>query len=95
MIEPISRCPFCSIPYDPERVQTISHMNQRDVVHATCLSCQRAMVFAIERREEHVACVGLFTDCDADDARRFLERPKISLDDVLRVHELLSQETRG
>ena len=92
MIEPISRCPFCSIPYDAERVRTLTHADHRDIVHASCFGCQRAMLFAIERREEHVACVGLFTDCDAADARRFLEKPKISLDDVLRVHELLSEQ---
>jgi hypothetical protein len=49
------------------------------------------MLFAVERREEHVACVGIFTDCDATDAKRFMEKPKISLDDVLRVHEILAK----
>jgi hypothetical protein len=52
------------------------------------------MLFAIERREGQIACMGLFTDCDATDAKRFLEKSRISLDDVLRAHELLFEKTR-
>lgn len=61
-------------------------------MHATCFGCRRAMLFAIEHRDNHVACIGVFTDCDAVDAKRFLGKPGISLDDVLRAHELLSQK---
>ncbi len=92
MIQPISKCPFCSLPYDGERVRELSRAPGTELLHATCFGCRRAMLFAIERRAEHVACVGIFIDCDAADAKRFLEKPKISLDDVLRAHELLSQK---
>lgn len=90
MLEPISRCPFCSLAYEKECVAPLSRADHREVIHASCFGCHRAMLFAIERREEHVSCVGVFTDCDQVDARRFLEKPKISLDDVLRAHEILS-----
>lgn len=92
MIEPVSRCPFCSLPYDAPRVRLILSKDDRDLIHATCYGCHRAMMFSVERKEEHVSCVGLFTDCDAQDAMRFLGKPKISLDDVLRIHELLSEK---
>lgn len=75
-------------------VRTLSRSSRRDVVHATCFGCKRAMLFAIERREGQIACMGLFTDCDATDAKRFLEKSRISLDDVLRAHELLFEKTR-
>ncbi len=92
MMDPISKCPFCSLPYDGERVRRLSQSKGAEILHASCFGCRRAMLFAVERRDEHVACVGVFTDCDATDAKRFMEKPKITLDDVLRVHELLSEK---
>lgn len=92
MIEPLSKCPFCSVPYDGERVRKLSQHKGSELLHASCFGCRRAMMFVVERREGHVACVGIFTDCDVADAKKFLEKPKISLDDVLRAHELLSQK---
>lgn len=92
MIEPLSKCPFCSLPYDGERVRTLKSADRREFIHASCFGCRRAMLFAVERTGENLSCVGIFTDCDAADAQRFLEKPRISLDDVLRVHELLSPQ---
>lgn len=92
MIEPLSRCPFCAVAYESGCLQSLLVKNIREIVHAFCPHCHRAMLFAIERRPERMSCIGLFTDCDAEDARRFLKKPKISLDDVLRIHELLSEK---
>jgi hypothetical protein len=44
------------------------------------------MMFAVDRAGGHVACVGLLTDCNADEAVRFEKGAKISLDEVLRAH---------
>jgi hypothetical protein len=44
------------------------------------------MLFAVDRRGAHIACVGVLTDCDADELIRFEKGSKISLDEVLKAH---------
>lgn len=58
----------------------------KEVVHATCQACKRAMVFSVERKQESVSCVGMFTDCDAEDYARFSQADRITLNDALEAH---------
>ena len=84
--EPLARCPFCAKLYTEMDVRPVGRRREGEVTHATCSDCRRAMLFAIDRRGGHVACVGLLTDCDAEDAVRFEKGPKITLDEVLKAH---------
>lgn len=84
--EPLARCPFCATLYAEEAVRTVGKRRDGEVTHATCGQCSRAMMFAIDRRGGHIACVGVLTDCDAEEAIRFENSQKISLDEVLKAH---------
>ncbi|MDQ5952579.1 MAG: hypothetical protein QG626_708 [Patescibacteria group bacterium] len=84
--EPLARCPFCTTLYLEEQVRPVGRRRSGETSHATCLKCARAMMFAVDRAGGHVACVGLLTDCNADEAVRFEKGAKISLDEVLRAH---------
>lgn len=86
MPEPLARCPFCSTQYRSQDLRGLKERQGSQVTHATCRECQRAMLFAVDRHTGQVVCVGLFTDCDADDAARFDHNDKISLDEVLNTH---------
>ncbi|MEK9155544.1 MAG: hypothetical protein AAB839_02750 [Patescibacteria group bacterium] len=95
VLDPIARCPFCGISYDEERLRTLKKERQRDVIHATCTGCRRAMLFTVKRNEGNIACVGLFTDCDATDALKFMTAKRLTLDDVLLAHITLSTMTKA
>lgn len=84
--EPLARCPFCAAAYVSDQVRLIGRRRSGETSHATCLACSRAMMFAVDRASGHVACVGLLTDCNAEEAARFEKGAKISLDEVLRAH---------
>jgi hypothetical protein len=84
--EPLARCPFCATLYTESAVHTVGKQRDGETTHASCQQCLRAMMFAVERRGGHVACVGVLTDCDAEEAIRFEKGQKISLDEVLKAH---------
>jgi hypothetical protein len=84
--EPLARCPFCTTAYTDQAVRLVGKRREGEVTHALCAQCRRAMMFAVDRRGGHVACVGVMTDCEADEAIRFEKGQKISLDEVLRAH---------
>ena len=86
VLEPIARCPFCTQSYDEERLRVMKENGGKQVIHATCQACKRAMVFSVERKQESVSCVGMFTDCDAEDYVRFAQAERITLDDALQAH---------
>ncbi len=94
LLDPVTRCPFCAVSYDGERLRTLKKDGRKEVLHATCLQCFRAMFYTIERFEQNISCVGIFTDCDAQDALRFMSRKRISPDDVLSVHLALEKMTK-
>lgn len=91
LLDPVSRCPFCGTSYGDERVRSIPSKGPEEVLHATCGNCQRAMLFSLERQQESVSCVGMFTDCAAEDCLRFRHASRITMDDVLRAHVVLRQ----
>jgi hypothetical protein len=84
--EPLAHCPFCATSYAEEAVRAISKQRDVHMSHATCRQCGRAMMFAVDRRGGQIACVGVITDCSADEAIQFENAQKISLDEVLRAH---------
>lgn len=86
LLDPVSRCPFCGSSYPDEGIHVLAHRGGAEVFHATCSSCRRSMLFSLERKQESVACVGMFTDCNADDSIRFRSARRITLDDVLNAH---------
>lgn len=84
--EPLARCPFCATAYADEHIRPVGRRRTGETSHATCTHCLRAMMFAVDRHGGHVACVGLLTDCNAEEAVRFEKGAKISLDEVLKAH---------
>ena len=84
--EPLAHCPFCAAPYAEEAIRSMSKKRDVQISHATCRQCYRAMIFAVDRRGGQIACVGVITDCSADEAIQFENAQKITLDEVLRAH---------
>ena len=84
--EPLACCPFCATAYTEQAVKPVGKRREGEITHASCTQCLRAMLFAVDRKGGHVACVGVLTDCSADEAIRFEKAQKISLDEVLKAH---------
>jgi hypothetical protein len=89
--EPMTRCTFCTLGYQDRDTKIVGSRFGHEITHSTCRGCGRAMLFALERRHGHVACVGLLTDCDYADAVRFEAKERITLDEVLKVHLALHE----
>lgn len=47
------------------------------------------MLLAISARKGGFVCAGIFTDCEFEDAQRFISAEKISIDDVIDAHNAL------
>lgn len=47
------------------------------------------MLLSVKKSRGGITCAGIMTDCEFEDAVRFLKADKISIDDVIRVHTAL------
>ncbi len=88
---PMPDCPFCGVAYGAAPRVIVDEGSYGEMVHVTCLACGRALAMRVERSPQAVRSVGLLTDCNAEDYRHFWQAERVSLDDVLRVHEGLSR----
>lgn len=80
-------CPFCGRAYSAASRFVVSEENEDELIHVTCLGCRKSMVMAIERTETRLRSVGVMTDCNARDYKRFSHGHRVTMDDVLRVHQ--------
>lgn len=87
--DPLAKCPFCTTLYANDGLRGLGRKKGGEVTHATCRQCLRAMIFAVERTGSHIACVGVLTDCDAEEAVHFEKNQVITLDEVLKAHVAL------
>lgn len=84
---PLMSCPFCGQDYASSAKFVIEGEKGQELVHVTCLGCGKAMVMTIERTPTRLRSVGVMTDCNARDYKRFSRSHSVTLDDVLRVHQ--------
>lgn len=88
---PMPDCPFCGVVYGASPRVIVDEGSYGEMVHITCLACHRALAMQVERSTHCVRSVGLLTDCNAEDYRHFMHSKRVTLDDVLAVHQGLSR----
>lgn len=82
----LTRCPSCQATYPIDRVREVMRKGQRFVLHATCSSCEDALILSVQKHQGGAACAGLLSDCSYEDAVRFAKAPRITTDQVLDAH---------
>lgn len=60
------------------------------LAHVVCAQCQHALLAHVERKEQGIYCVGIVTDLSVQDAQASMERRCLGVDDVLGIHEAVT-----
>ncbi|MEK7665842.1 MAG: hypothetical protein AAB337_03120 [Patescibacteria group bacterium] len=85
----ISYCPLCQSEFHPMEAQLLGERGERHLVHVRCVHCHNAILALVLVTKVGVSSVGLVTDLTYDDVLKFRASRRISVDDVLSVHEEL------
>ncbi len=85
----ISYCPLCEASYNPLRARVLDERDEAHLVHIQCARCGSSIVALIMSSGIGITSVGLVTDLTGDDVLRFKDETRISVDEVLDVHQLL------
>lgn len=70
--------------------QVLDENGETHLLHVKCKSCRNAILALVLVTKAGVSSVGLVTDLSFDDVVKFRAQNKVSVDDVLAVHQGLA-----
>ncbi|MDP2631281.1 MAG: hypothetical protein Q8P30_00755 [Candidatus Uhrbacteria bacterium] len=86
----LAKCPYCNGAYSASDAQMVKHESKRTIMHIMCSICNHAMLLTVSRSREGIMCAGILTDCDFEDAIKFVDADSVSIDDVINAHRSLT-----
>lgn len=96
LLSVILHCPVCNNKYNAEQTSILEskdvekYDNSSLLVHTDCERCKSSVVFSISLDGPEIFSVGMVTDLNSADARRFREAGHISVNEVIDFHEFLN-----
>jgi hypothetical protein len=94
-LQPLTTCPVCDKRYRDVRMLVVSEAGKRTTLHITCEHCQAKSIVFVSVTPFGVVSMGVLTDLQEGEVRRFFDEAPISPDQVLEVHEFLKQYEGG
>ena len=85
----ISRCPFCSAEYDLDGSKVIGEEDDSTMVYVTCSDCGSSIIAIVAMSGLGIVSLGLVTDMNEVDSKKFLQSNSVSGDDILSMYELM------
>ena len=86
----ISYCPLCETSYNPLRARVLEERDDAHLVHIQCSNCGSSIVALILSSNVGITSVGLVTDLTGDDVLHFKDVGRVTADEVLAIHQVLS-----
>lgn len=88
----ITHCPVCSVRYYPLEARIIEEGDSNHLVYIKCQKCQASVLAVITTNSMGISSIGLITDLAADDISKFRQAKSIECDDVIEMHQILSED---
>lgn len=89
----ISFCPLCETNYNPMEARVLGEKEDGHLLHIRCKKCWNSILALVMVSNAGVSSVGLITDLTFEDVRKFCGRTTdVTTDDVIAVHELMSDD---
>jgi len=85
----MSNCSVCK-KRNCTNVRVIDVEAEWCMVHVTCSECGHAILAQLYTHEQGINYIGLMTDLSQEDSKTLLGDEYVNMDDVLGVHNLLS-----
>jgi len=83
----IATCPVCQHKYEPQAIKIVEQQMDAYVFHINCVKCNSSVLAYAVQTPMGVTTIGLLTDLQATEVKKFLRQPAITEADVLKVYE--------
>ena len=88
-------CRVCGGTYQSSEVGLLDENEQGTVAHATCGKCAHATLLFLGKTDHGIGCLGLATDLNREDAKRFQDQPALSEQTLLASAEFIRKRSRN
>lgn len=88
-------CRVCGGAYESNEVGLLDENDQGTVAHATCGKCLHATLLFLGKTEHGIGCLGLATDLNREDAKRFQDKPALSETALLASAHIINKRSRS
>ena len=89
----VSYCPICETQYNPMEAKLLGEDGETKLLHVQCRKCQHAILALVLLNQVGASSVGLLTDLSYEDVMKFRSNPSVSVDDILRIHTALEDDS--
>lgn len=86
------RCPICNTMYDLQKFKILAERDQNVLTYIQCSQCGSALLSMLSMGPQGVRAVGLVTDLTSDEVMHFEGSQRVSVDDVLELHEAMEKD---
>ena len=86
----VQNCPVCDRKYQPNRVQIIDEFGNSFLAYLTCNFCQSNLIVKVISMPQGLVGNAILTDLSPEEVLRFSDAATVSGDDILNVHQSLS-----
>lgn len=93
-LKPLIHCPVCQKKYDPRRVTLLSEDGRKTALHLACEGCGASSLVFVSIGPMGAVSLGMLSDLESDEAKRFYGQKAVSADDALSLHRFL-KDFRG
>ncbi len=85
----IAICPVCQNKYEPQAIKIVEQQSDAFVFHINCGKCNSSVLAYAVQTPMGVTTIGLLSDLQATEVKKFLRQNAITEDDVLQVYETI------
>ena len=85
-------CPFCEADLNPVKAKIVDNSADMNLIHIQCNKCFGYIIALVLKTEQGLSSIGLITDLNYTDVYRFIDKPAISADEVINIHQNFNQK---
>ena len=83
------KCSICSQDFRQENLITLEENQRQSIFHAFCPNCKMATMIFLSSTPSGLVSLGMATDLNQEEAKKFFGQEAVNADEVIDVHSLL------
>lgn len=83
---------MCEKKYNNTKIILLDENEENTTFHLTCDKCATSILVFVSGEQMGFVSLGMATDMDSNEVKKFFKNDSVSLDDVISVHEHLQTE---
>jgi len=89
----VKHCPVCHTKYSPSSVSLVFSSAESHLLYFACHSCSSSLLARVMEMPFGVVGSAMLTDLERNEVDKFFSGEKVSIDDVLEVHQMLENKS--